>query len=320
MPRKIGGEQEVAVDPRRYMLLDTASLYFRAYFGVPDTITAPDGTPVNAVRGLLEFITRLFRDYSPNQVAACWDDDWRPQFRVDLLPEYKATRVAADSDEEEVPDALSPQVEIIAQVLDAVGITRVGAPGFEADDVIGTLTHAASGPVRIVTGDRDLFQLVNDKREIAVVYTASRGVSRAELVDDAYIHTRYGIPAGTYLDYSILRGDPSDGLPGVVGVGERTAAALINEFGDLNQVEAAARDPQSSLRPAVRAKLLAATDYLARARDVVAVVTSVPLPKSLRLDVPHSPADPERLADLGQRWGLQTPLDRLLDVLAKMER
>lgn len=308
------------MNPRRYMLLDTASLYFRAFYGVPDTITAPDGTPVNAVRGLLEFVTRLFRDYSPNQVAACWDDDWRPQFRVDLLPEYKAARVADAGDEEQVPDALSPQVEIIADVLDAIGLARVGAAGFEADDVIGTLATAAVGPVRIVTGDRDLFQLVSDEREVAVIYTAARGVSRAELVDDQYISARYGIPTGTYLDYSILRGDPSDGLPGVVGVGERTAAALVNEFGDLDRIEVAARDPKTSLRPAVRAKILAATDYLERARKVVAVVTTVPLPKSLDLDVPQSPADPDRLADLGQRWGLQTPLERLLDVLAKMER
>lgn len=302
------------------MLLDTASLYFRAFFGVPESITAPDGTPVNAVRGLLEFATRLFRDYSPNQVAACWDDDWRPQFRVDLLPQYKAARVADEAGDEEVPDTLSPQVDIIADVLDAIGVARVGSPGYEADDVIGTLTASASGPVRIVTGDRDLFQLVDDSREVAVVYTAARGVSRAELVDDAYVRNRYGIPANAYLDYSILRGDPSDGLPGVVGVGERTAAALINEFGDLDAIEAAAADDRSPMRNAVRTKILGATDYLDRARRVVAVVTDVPLPDGLDLGVPYAPAHPDRLAELAQRWGLQTPIERLLEVLAKMDR
>jgi 5'-3' exonuclease len=308
------------VDPRRYMLLDTASLYFRAYYGVPDSVTAPDGTPVNAVRGLLEFLTRLFRDYSPTHVAACWDDDWRPQFRVDLLPQYKAARVADDSGDEEVPDTLSPQVDIIAAVLDALGIRRVGSPGYEADDVIGTLAMSADGPVRIVTGDRDLFQLVDDDQAIAVVYTAARGVSRAELVDNAYLSNRYAIPAGTYLDYSILRGDPSDGLPGVVGVGERTAATLLNEYGTLDEIEQAARDPQSNMRPGIRTKINSSQDYLERARAVVAVVRDVPVPTDVDLSVPRQPAHPTQLVELAERWGLQTPIARLQEVLAKMDR
>lgn len=150
------------------MLLDTASLYFRAYFGVPDSVRAPDGTPVNAVRGLLDFITRLVQDHHPDDLVACWDADWRPQWRVDLIPSYKAHRVAVETpegpDEEETPDTLAPQVPIIAAVLDALGIARVGVAGYEADDVIGTLTGRASGPVDIITGDRDLYQLVDDAR------------------------------------------------------------------------------------------------------------------------------------------------------------
>lgn len=299
------------------MLLDTASLYFRAYFGMPETLTAPDGTPVNAVRGLLEFVTRLLRDYAPTQLAACWDDDWRPQFRVDALPSYKAQRVAAEGPDEEMPDTLAPQVDIIVAVLSALGITRIGAEGFEADDVIATIATQAEGPVRIVTGDRDLFQLVDDETDVAVLYTASRGVRRAELVDDAYVQARYGIPARSYAEFAILRGDPSDGLPGVPGVGERTAANLLQQFGSIAGIEAAAADPGSSMRPGVRQKILQSQDYLDKAAAVVPVVRDVPLPH-LDMGLPPSPADPAALAALGERWGLQTPLARLTDVLAKI--
>lgn len=299
------------------MLLDTASLYFRAYYGMPETLTAPDGTPVNAVRGLLEFLTRLLRDYAPTELAACWDDDWRPQFRVDALPSYKAQRVAEEGEGEDVPDTLAPQVDIIVDVLAALGIARIGAPGFEADDVIATIATNAHGPVRIVTGDRDLFQLVDDDADVAVLYTASRGVRRAELVDDAYVRGRYGVPAKAYADFAILRGDPSDGLPGVSGVGERTAASLLQQFGSLAGIEAAAADPDSDIRPGVRQKIMQSTDYLDKAAAVVPVVRDVPMPK-LQMTIPRSPADPEALAELGQRWGLQTPLARLTDVLAKI--
>ena len=150
----------------RLMLLDTASLYFRAYFGVPDSLRSPQGEPVNAVRGLLDFVSRLVQDHGPDQLVACMDADWRPQWRVDLIPTYKTHRVAeaAQDGEEEVPDTLAPQVPVIEQVLDALGIARIGVPGYEADDVIGTLATRATGPVQIVTGDRDLFQLVDDAR------------------------------------------------------------------------------------------------------------------------------------------------------------
>src|SRR3954449_12939007 len=157
--------------PEKLLLLDTASLYFRAYFGVPDSVKAPDGTPVNAVRGLLDMIARLVTDHRPTRLVMCWDDDWRPQFRVDAIPSYKAHRVAVEvpgtTGVEEVPDTLSPQVPIIVEVLAALGIARVGVPGYEADDVIGTLVArevAATNPaaVEVITGDRDLFQLVDD--------------------------------------------------------------------------------------------------------------------------------------------------------------
>lgn len=307
----------------RVMLLDTASLYFRAFYGLPLTLTAPDGTPVNAVRGLLDFTARLVRDYSPTHLVACWDDDWRPEFRVAAIPSYKAHRVAepaADGLSEAVPEELAAQVPVIVDVLAALGIARVGVPGFEADDVIATLCTKAHSPVRIVTGDRDLFQLVDDARGVAVLYTASRGVARVELVDDAWLVAKYDIPSGTYGDYALLRGDPSDGLPGVKGVGERTASGLLRSFGDLAGIRAAAADPASDLRPAVRSKLLAASDYLDIAPSVVLTVRDLPIPDDLDARLPRQPVDPAALAALSARWGVETSVARLTDAMDRSTR
>src|SRR3989440_3055653 len=219
------------------MLLDTASLYFRAYYGVPETLTAPDGTPVNAVRGLLDMIARLVRARRPAQLVACLDADWRPAFRVAAIPSYKAHRATPDGGEE-VPPALAAQVPVIEEVLGAAGVAMAGVPGYEADDVIGTLTARASCPVEIVTGDRDLFQLVDDERPVRVLYT-QRGLTKLDVVDEAAVTARYHIPGRAYADYAVLRGDPSDGLPGVAGVGEKTAAALVRTFGTVEAMLAA---------------------------------------------------------------------------------
>ncbi|MEN0069743.1 MAG: 5'-3' exonuclease, partial [Propionicimonas sp.] len=207
------------MQPPRLMLLDTASLYFRAFYGVPDSIRAPDGSPVNAVRGLLDFIARFVDQYRPDELACCWDNSWRPAWRVALVPSYKAHRVAY-AEVEEVPADLVAQVPRIVQVLAAAGLPVIGADGYEADDVIGTLAHRASGPVDVVTGDRDLFQLVDDTRQARVLY-CGRGVANHDRVDDAWLATRYGVTGGGYVDYAVLRGDPSDGLPGVPGIGEK---------------------------------------------------------------------------------------------------
>ncbi len=221
------------------MLLDAASLYFRAFYGVPTTVTAPDGRPVNAVRGFLDMSARLVVAHRPDRFVACWDDDWRPAFRTDAVPSYKAHRQAPEGGEE-VPDELGPQVPVIVDVLAAAGLSRVGAPGYEADDVIGTLATRARGPVDIVTGDRDLFQLVDDARGVRVLYTARGGIGDLDLVDEAAVAAKYGVPGRAYADFAVLRGDPSDGLPGVKGVGEKTAAALITAFGSLAGIREAA--------------------------------------------------------------------------------
>lgn len=301
------------------MLLDTASLYFRAYFGVPETVTSPDGTPVNAVRGLLDFVARLVRDHRPDALVACMDLDWRPQWRVDLIPSYKAHRVAEEvsggPDAEEVPDTLSPQIPVIERVLDAVGIARVGAQGYEADDVIGTLATRARGPVDIVTGDRDLFQLVDDARGVRVLYPV-KGVGSLDTYDGAALRAKYGVDGASYADLALLRGDPSDGLPGVSGIGEKTAAKLLARYGDLAGIAAATDDPGSGLTPAQRNRLVEARGYLEVAPKVVRVARDVPLP-GVEAALPERPRDAERLGRLAERWGLGGSLERLLTALTE---
>ncbi|WP_018352449.1 5'-3' exonuclease [Longispora albida] len=295
--------------PRPLLALDAPSMYFRAFFGVPDTVTAPDGTPVNAVRGFLDMVSTLIKTRRPDRVVSALDYDWRPAWRVELVPSYKTHRVADPAEnEEEVPDFLSPQVPILIDVLAAAGIPSIGAAGFEADDVLGTLAAVSDPPVEVVTGDRDLFQLITD--DVKVLYVG-RGVSKLEVMDDAAVRSRYGVPAAAYADFAVLRGDPSDGLPGVAGVGEKTAARLLTAYGDLQSLLAAAHEQA----PGLRAKLLAAADYLAVAPQVVAVSRTVDLPE-YDAGLPREPAEPDRLAMLAERWGLKSPVDRLLSVMA----
>ena len=301
------------------MLLDTASLYFRAFFGVPDSFKAPDGTPVNAVRGLLEFIDRLVKDHRPDHLVACMDADWRPHWRVELIPSYKAHRVAEivegdTPDEEEVPDTLSPQVPVIEDVLAAFGIAVVGADGYEADDVIGTLATGAGMPVDIVTGDRDLYQLVDDERAVRVLYPL-KGVGTLQITDEALLREKYGVGGKGYADLALLRGDPSDGLPGVPGLGEKTAAKLLAEFGDLAGILAAVDDRQARLTPSQRRRLDEARPYLAVAPKVVRVADDVPLP-DVDTALPHGPRDPAAVQALAARWGLGGSLQRLLTTLS----
>jgi 5'-3' exonuclease len=302
----------------RLMLLDSASLYFRAFYGVPDSVKAPDGMPVNAARGFLDIIAKLVSTYRPSALVACWDDDWRPQWRVDLIPSYKTHRVAevvaAGPDVEVVPDPLEAQIPLIRETLDALGIPIVGAADHEADDVIGTLATRATGPVDVVTGDRDLFQLVDDERDVRVVYTA-RGMSNLEVVTDATITAKYGIHARQYADFATLRGDSSDGLPGVAGIGEKSAATLLAAHGDIAGIRAAAADG-TGLTPAQRTKILAAADYLDVAPAVVAVVRDLPLAEvdaSIRSVDDDARARAEHLAE---RWNLGSSMARALAAFA----
>ncbi|MGL4173276.1 MAG: 5'-3' exonuclease [Actinomycetota bacterium] len=315
--------------PDRVLLLDSASLYFRAFFGVPERMQAPDGTPTNAVRGFLDMVSTLITTLRPRSVLACWDDDWRPAFRVAAIPSYKSHRVADRTigDEggvpsgevavqEEIPAALAVQVPIIVDVLAAVGITQVGHPGYEADDVIATVADqsATTGlAVDIVTGDRDLFQLVHDARRIRVLYTARGGVRNLDYVDQNWLRDRYGIEDGQqYATLAAVRGDPSDGLPGVPGIGEKGAAQLARRVGSLSGLLAAVNSPEGSLLTAAhQGRLRAAWDYLQVAPTVVQLVRDVPLPQTLNQLLLLPPADLTAMAALQDRWGMKTSINRL---------
>ncbi len=296
------------------MLLDAASLYFRAFHGIPESITAPDGSPVNAVRGFVDMTAQLVRTRRPDRLVACMDADWRPAFRVAALPSYKTHRLGPYGGLQAEPPGLTPQVPVIEAVLAALGLAAVGVPGFEADDVIGTIAAREAGPVEVVSGDRDLFQVVRDDGPVRLLYT-SRGVAKLQVVDEAGVTQRYGIPGRAYADFATLRGDPSDGLPGVPGVGERSAAALVTRFGTLDAILAALDSGAEEGFPAgTRTKLAAARDYLRAAPGVVRVRTDVPLP-DYDDTLPVEPADPAELIALGERWGLDTSLNRLLQAL-----
>jgi 5'-3' exonuclease len=296
------------------MLLDSASMYFRAFYGVPDTVTAPDGMPVNAVRGLLDMITRLVRARRPDQLIACMEPDWRPAFRVAAIPSYKAHR-ANPNGSEQVPDALNAQIPVIEEVLAAAGVAMAGAKGYEADDMIATLAARADGPVEVVTGDRDLFQLVDDARPVRIIYIA-RGVAKFEVIDEAAVTARYQIPGRAYAAFATLRGDPSDGLPGVSGVGEKTAAALVRVFGSIEAMLTALDAGHGGFPMGTRPKLVASRDYLEAAIPVVRVADDAPLP-GVDGHLGQAPPDPGRLEELGERWGLGSSLRRMVDALAE---
>ncbi|MCC3283568.1 MULTISPECIES: 5'-3' exonuclease [Arthrobacter] len=307
--------------PDRLMLLDTASLYFRAFYGVPDSIRRGDGTPVNAVRGLADMIARLTAEFSPTHLVACWDDDWRPQWRVDLLPSYKEHRVArvvdGGSDVEVVPDALEAQIPLIRRMLALAGIPVVGVPGYEADDVIGSYAAQATMPVHAVTGDRDLFQVIDDARQVRVLYTAG-GMKNLKDMDDAAVVAKYRVLPEQYADYATLRGDSSDGLPGVAGIGEKTAASLLAEFGTLESLLAAVEDRSSELSSAMRAKLTAAADYLASAPSVVRIVRDLDVPSPEDAGARLSPVTGDRrteLESLAGEWNLGGSVRRLIESL-----
>ena len=273
---------------------------------------------MNAVRGLVDFISRLVGEYEPTHLVCCWDNDWRPQWRVDLISSYKSHRVVSARpgpvpDIEEVPDPLQRQIPIMLAVLAALGIRVVGADGYEADDVIGTLATDAGMPVDIVTGDRDLFQLIDDAAQVRVLYTA-RGVAKHERITNQVVREKYGIDAHQYADFATLRGDASDGLPGVPGVGEKTAATLLQRFGNVPALLRATEDDSSDLGPGPRAKIKQAADYLTVAPTVVAVARNLNLGGD-DTSLPLTPADPETLMALAGQWGLDSPLARLVDVL-----
>ena len=294
------------------MLLDSASLWYRAYFGMPETLVAPDGTPVNAVRGFLDMSAKLIGQYKPTRLVACIEGDWRPTWRVALFPEYKANRVDEEGGEEE-PDTLAPQIPILLDVIDAFGITVIGIDDYEADDVMASLAVQEEGPIRIVTGDRDLFQMVDDARDVKVVYLA-KGLSQHDLVNKKWIADRYQIPGDRYDLFAMFRGDPSDGLPGVRGIGEKGAALVANNFDSPESALQGAIDEHPSLSPNLRKKIVEGADYLAIAPTLVRCVRDLPLPQ-VSLKLPLRPADIDVIYDLKEKYGLGASIDRLIAAL-----
>lgn len=310
------------------MLVDAAGLWFRSYYALPESLTSPDGTPVNAVRGFCDMLARLISDRRPARVVCCLDNDWRPDFRVRAIPSYKTHRVAEEDPEAEaVPDTLSPQIPMILEVLDAAGITTAEAEGFEADDVIATLVQRErTDPVEVITGDRDLFQLVRDEPTVARVIYIGAGLAKAQDLGSRELAERYDLPAerpgAAYAEMAVLRGDPSDGLPGVAGIGEKTAAKLISRFGTLDALLAAANDPgDDRLTKRNRERITEARDYLSAAPAVVRTVVEAPVVASSESDtVPHGARDFERMVELQRLWGLGGSIDRLTQALEQPPR
>ena len=294
------------------MLLDSASLWYRAFYGMPDSLLAPDGTPVNAIRGYLDMSARLIATYKPNRLVACIEGDWRPSWRVELFPDYKANRLDDEGAEEE-PDLLAPQIPILMDVLDAFGIAIVGIDDFEADDVMASFAEREVGPTRIVTGDRDMFQVIDDKKDVKIVYLA-KGISAHDLVDTAWVSKKYEIPGDRYALFAMFRGDPSDGLPGVKGIGEKGAALICNHFANVDEVIQGALDGHDALSANLIKKILEGREYLKIAPTLVQCARDVSLPH-IDLNLPKKPEDLSAIYALQKQYGLGASIDRMIAAL-----
>jgi len=301
------------VDDSKTLLVDAPSLFYRALFSSPDEIRTPGGDPINAAHGFFRMLARLIEIHDPTHLACAADENWRPAWRVELVESYKDFRAAAGSAQEDAEARLASQVPVIYGFLEMCDIETLGHPDYEAEDVIGTLAERAAGKVVIFSGDRDLFQLVCDPK--VTVHWPVKGVSNAASVTEAYIAERYGIPGRAYRDFAVLRGDPSDGLPGVKGVGEKTAAALVAGYGGIEGIiEALERGESSSPLAKVRRDL----DYVRRALEVTTIVTDVPLPESELARPVDLPTDEILIA--ADRLGIRGPVSDLLAALLKREK
>ena len=294
------------------MLLDSASLWYRAYFGMPDTVVSPSGLQVNAIRGYLDMTSKLINLYKPNRIVACLEGDWRPSWRVELFPDYKMNRLD-ESGEEEEPDTLSPQIPILLDLLEALGFPMLGVDDYEADDLMATFAVNQPGPVRIVTGDRDLFQLVDDKRDVKVVYLA-KGIANHDLVDLKWIEQKYEIPGDRYGLFAMIRGDASDGLPGIKGIGEKGAASIAKQFTNLDEVMKAATNDDERLTTNIRKKLLESAEYARIAPKLIGCATDVSIPE-MKIDLPNKPLDTQKIQDIKEEFGLGTSVDRIMNAL-----
>jgi 5'-3' exonuclease len=283
--------------PPDWLLIDGSSLMSRAFYGVPTTIRSPKGQPINAVTGFLDMLGRLVSDRKPRGLVVATDEDWRPAFRVEVFAGYKTARLERGA----MPPELAPQEPILWDTLRAIGVEVMGAKGFEAEDVIASLLPKLKGKVEIVTGDRDLFSLVRNP-DVCVLYT-QRGIGNLLVVDEAEVERRYGIPGRSYGDFAVLRGDPSDGLPGVPGVGEKTAAQLLRRYRNLDGIIAGGRLGE------------AAVAYVQQARRVGVPVDRAPV-QTPRGSLPKQAQDPQALRRLNEAHGISRATDRLVRALS----
>ena len=294
------------------LVLDSASLWYRAYYGMPDTLLSPDGEPVNAVRGYFDMVSRLILQYKPNRVIAAIEGDWRPSWRVELFPDYKANRVDEVGGEEE-PDLLTPQIPIILEGLDALGIPVIGVDDFEADDIMATLSKSEPGPIRLATGDRDLFQLIDKEKDVKVIYLA-KGIANHDLVDENWVEKKYGIPGNRYALFAMIRGDASDGLPGIKGIGEKGAAEIANNFASLNDVLDAVANGNSKLKDSHRKKISESIKYANIMEKLVICATDVRMP-IFQSHISKFKPNIELIDNLISQYGLQTSMARMKDAL-----
>jgi 5'-3' exonuclease len=274
-------------------------------------MTAPNGNPHNAIRGFLSMLTKLITLHHPSGLVAAWDNDWRPAWRVELVPSYKTHRLEVTSGQEEVPDTLSPQIEAIAAILDAWGIARIGIDGFEADDVIASVAAQHKGRSFVVTSDRDLIQVVTDR--VSLLLQVSGGVENWPVLDPDAIESKYGVSPQNYLSMAALRGDPSDGLPGISGIGDKTAGALVNAYANLDALIKASGfpDPQKPLTPRLAERISAGADYLAAAMAVIEAETRLPV-GAWKVEIPYEPVDMQTLNELSVSWGVEKYVEELL--------
>jgi 5'-3' exonuclease len=286
---------------RPTLILDAPSLIYRAFFALPPTITNPKGQPVNALQGYCQMLAYLLSNRHPREVINTFDADWRPAFRVAAYADYKSNR-------EDEPADLTPQIAMIEEVLAAAGLPVASASGFEADDVIGTYAVRATDeePIEIVSGDRDLLQLVRDPA-VAVLFTV-RGVTELHRFDEETVLHTYGVTASRYADFAILRGDPSDGLPGVKGVGDKAAVRLVTEYPSIDAMIAAGDAHQARLA----SSLANSVAYLEAMKTVVPVCTTC----SIETSPAHGP-DVDRLRTLGREHGMQGVINRLIAALSQ---
>ncbi|MDO8731159.1 MAG: 5'-3' exonuclease [Actinomycetota bacterium] len=290
------------------LLLDSASLYYRSFYALPDSMKAPDGRPHQALRGFLTMLDAFHEQFLPSGIVACWDADWRPSWRVDLMPSYKAHRVAQMIDDhtwlEEEPDELTPQAEALAELLDVAGIARIGVTNYEADDVLASIAAQTPGPVVVISGDRDLVQLVDDDWQTRVFLAVNGGMPKWPLLDSGGVEARYGVRADQYVDLAVMRGDPSDGIPGVPGIGEKTGAALLHEYGSLDGILQAATGPaKSPLTPRIQGLLIEHSEAVRIARTVASAVRDLEV--EIVPAIPSQAKDPVRLNAIVEEWGLR---------------